>query len=67
MKTHGVPDTFVDHSPQSLQRSLYKVDAPGVVEKVLELYPELGRAPVKAGAEASGERAAAHKETIHWT
>jgi len=67
VRTHGVPDTFVEHSPQSLQRSLYKVDAPGVAEKVLELYPELGRAPGTPGAEAAGDGAAAHKETIHWT
>ena len=66
VRTHGVPDTFVEHSPQSLQRSLYKVDAPGVVQTVLELYPDLGRLPAKTDAETAAGTAA-QKETIHWT
>jgi 1-deoxy-D-xylulose-5-phosphate synthase len=67
VKAHGVPDTFVEHSPQSLQRALYKVDVPGVVQTVLELYPDLGRQPAKTDAEAAAGGDAAHKETVHWT
>jgi 1-deoxy-D-xylulose-5-phosphate synthase len=67
VRAHGVSDTFVDHSPQSLQRALYKVDAPGVVARVLELYPELGRAAPAAGASAAGEGREGSRETIHWT
>ncbi len=67
VKSHGVPDTFVEHSPQNLQRALYKVDAAGVVAKVLELYPELDAAASRATAPAPGETVTAHTETIHWT
>ncbi|MFI5181782.1 MAG: 1-deoxy-D-xylulose-5-phosphate synthase [Thermoanaerobaculia bacterium] len=64
VKSHGVPDTFVDHSPQSRQRSFYKLDAAGVVAKVLELYPELDAAAERATV--PGEIVTAHPETIHW-
>jgi 1-deoxy-D-xylulose-5-phosphate synthase len=67
VRVHGVADTFVEHSPQSLQRALYKVDAPGVVEKVLEFYPELGRRDGKVAVSAAGDGREAHRETIHWT
>jgi 1-deoxy-D-xylulose-5-phosphate synthase len=67
VRVHGVPDTFVEHSPQSLQRVLYKVDAPGVVEKALEFYPELGRRREKVVVSAASDAQEAHREPIHWT
>jgi len=67
VRTHGVSDTFVDHSPQSLQRAHYKVDAPGVVAKALELYPDLGRPAAKASVPAAGDGREASREAIHWT
>ncbi|HQR67672.1 MAG TPA: 1-deoxy-D-xylulose-5-phosphate synthase [Thermoanaerobaculia bacterium] len=67
VRVHGVPDTFVEHSPQAVQRSLYRIDAAGVVAKALELFPELDTAENRAAAAAAGDPAAAHRETIHWT
>ncbi len=67
VRIHGVADTFVDHAPQKLQRALYRVDAAGVVGKVLELYPDLS--PSRTGREdrAGGEGREKYAETIHWT
>ena len=65
LKAHGVPDRFVEHSPQVLQRSRLKLDAAGVVEKVLELYPELA---VSAAPEGRSRRKDDEKlvETVTW-
>ncbi|MBI4056025.1 MAG: 1-deoxy-D-xylulose-5-phosphate synthase [Elusimicrobia bacterium] len=41
IRTHGIPDQFIEHAPQAVQREKLKLDAAGVAEKVLELYPEL--------------------------
>jgi 1-deoxy-D-xylulose-5-phosphate synthase len=41
LKVHGIPDLFVEHGPQAHQRARFKLDAHGVVEKLLELYPDL--------------------------
>jgi 1-deoxy-D-xylulose-5-phosphate synthase len=56
LKTHAIPDQFVEHSPQAIQRGNLKLDTPGVVEKALELYPDLARlaAPESAKASARG-------------
>ena len=66
LRSHGIPDQFVEHSPQAIQRRNLKLDAPGVVEKVLELYPELsGRAAGPAGGRTrkSEEKLV---ETVTW-
>ena len=65
LKVHAIPDQFVEHSPQAMQRANLKLDAPGVVEKVLELFPELVRA---AGAAAGPARKPEEKlvETVTW-
>ena len=65
LKIHAIPDQFVEHSPQAMQRANLKLDAPGVVEKVLELFPELARA---AGAAAGPARKPEEKlvETVTW-
>jgi 1-deoxy-D-xylulose-5-phosphate synthase len=66
VKVHGVSDRFIDHSPQSLQRAQYKVDAAGVVAKVLELYPDLNRPDlVPDDSKPTGAREL-QAETIHW-
>jgi deoxyxylulose-5-phosphate synthase len=67
VRTHGVADTFVEHSPQSLQRAAYKLDAAGVLEKVFELYPELERGTGKAASPAASDGRETPQETIHWT
>jgi 1-deoxy-D-xylulose-5-phosphate synthase len=67
LRVHAIPDQFVEHSPQAMQRANLKLDAPGVVETVLEIFPELARA-----AEAAAGPAAARKpdeklvETVTW-
>jgi len=37
----GIPDVFVEHGPPSLLRSRYGLDASGIVNKLLDAYPEL--------------------------
>ena len=65
LKIHAIPDQFVEHSPQATQRANLKLDAPGVVEKVLELFPELVRAE---GTAAGPARKPEEKlvETVTW-
>ena len=55
----------MEHSPQAMQRANLKLDAPGVVEKVLELFPELARAARNRGrARAQAEEKLV--ETVTW-
>ena len=67
IRAHGVPDTFVEHSPQSLQRAAYRLDVPGVLERILELYPELRRGEKKVAPPAASDGREAHREAIHWS
>jgi len=67
LRTHGIPDQFIEHSPQAIQRRNLRLDAAGVVEKALELYPELaGRA---AGSRDAKHRKGEEKlvETVTWS
>ena len=43
LRVHAIPDQFIEHSPQSAQRAALKLDAPGVLETVYRLYPDLPR------------------------
>jgi 1-deoxy-D-xylulose-5-phosphate synthase len=45
VKRLGIPDEFVEHGHPGLLRSKYKLDAPGIVEQVLSLFPELAAVP----------------------
>jgi 1-deoxy-D-xylulose-5-phosphate synthase len=67
LKVHGIPDQFVEHSPQALQRANLKLDAPGVVAKALELFPDLGL-PARAGADpaTAGKPEEKLVETVTW-
>src|SRR5262245_21756623 len=42
LRSHGIPDQFVEHSPAPIQRANFKLDAAGVVDTVFALYPDLG-------------------------
>jgi 1-deoxy-D-xylulose-5-phosphate synthase len=67
LRIHGIPDQFVEHSPQAIQRRNLKLDAAGVVEKILELYPELAASARPAGGESP--RAGSEEklvETVTW-
>jgi 1-deoxy-D-xylulose-5-phosphate synthase len=63
-RRHGVPDQFVEHSPQALQRANLKLDTDGVVEAVFERYPDLAK-KAKGGA-ASGRTGEPLAETVNW-
>lgn len=67
LKIHAIPDQFVEHSPQALQRANLKLDAPGVVAKTLEIFPDLARA-ARAGADptAAGKPEEKLVETVTW-
>ncbi len=61
---HGIPDQFVEHGPQALQRQQFRLDALGIVARIAELYPGLGG---RAGADSPtvpGSKAV--PETVHW-
>jgi 1-deoxy-D-xylulose-5-phosphate synthase len=63
---HAIPDTFVEHAPQSAQRAGFGLDVTGVVAAVLHGFPDLaaraGHPAADAGSGASSEPA----ETVHW-
>jgi 1-deoxy-D-xylulose-5-phosphate synthase len=65
LRVHAIPDMFVEHSPQAIQRANLKLDLPGVVETVLHLYPELA---AKAGAAGARGKTDDEKlvETVTW-
>lgn len=62
VKSHGVPDQFVEHGPQAFQRAQFRLDAAGVAVRALELYPELA-AGTPARASGATKPVA---ETVHW-
>jgi len=64
LKSHAIPDRFVDHSPQLQQRHNLKLDAEGVVETVLALYPELAGSPSLSDGES--RKKAKFAETVTW-
>jgi 1-deoxy-D-xylulose-5-phosphate synthase len=68
LRCHGIPDQFVEHSPAALQRANLKLDAAGVVETVLEFFPELARAasPPAGPSKAAGGREEPLLETVNW-
>ena len=39
----GIPDEFVEHGHPSLLRAKYKLDAAGIAQQVLSLFPELAK------------------------
>ncbi len=39
----GIPDEFVEHGHPSLLRAKYKLDAPGIAQQVVSLFPELSK------------------------
>ena len=67
LKVHAIPDQFVEHSPQVIQRANLKLDAAGVVETVLALYPEFARAAVSPGEKAVTRKEEKLVETVTWS
>ena len=68
VRCHGIPDQFVEHSPAPLQRANLKLDAAGVIETVLALFPDLVRAgePAAAAKSSTGPRKDDLVETVTW-
>jgi 1-deoxy-D-xylulose-5-phosphate synthase len=63
IRVHAIPDQFVEHSPQALQRRNFGLDAEGLATRVLELFPEL------AAAAPEGKEKKPHEkllETVSW-
>jgi 1-deoxy-D-xylulose-5-phosphate synthase len=64
LRVHAIPDIFVEHSPQLQQRHNLKLDVEGVVERALELYPDLGSG--SSPAAAAGGKKQKFAETVTW-
>jgi 1-deoxy-D-xylulose-5-phosphate synthase len=60
VRVHAIPDHFIDHGPQAYQRSKFRLDAAGIVDTVLELYPDLAPDAAKV------DRPEMPKETVTW-
>jgi 1-deoxy-D-xylulose-5-phosphate synthase len=43
VRTIGIPDVFVEHGSQELLRAKYDFDIPGIVDQVLNQFPELAK------------------------
>jgi 1-deoxy-D-xylulose-5-phosphate synthase len=65
VRSHAIPDQFVEHSPQALQRQLFRLDVPGVLSRIAELFPGLIPADGTAPPAPAGARAV--PEPVHWT
>jgi 1-deoxy-D-xylulose-5-phosphate synthase len=69
VRVHAIPDQFIEHSPQALQRKNFKLDAAGIAARVVELYPDLaaGGRPA-AAADGKGKSTGDEKlvETVSW-
>jgi len=61
VRVHAIPDVFIEHAPQAQQRAKFRLDAAGIVEHVLGLYPDLSpaTAPLRGRRELE-------KETVTW-
>jgi 1-deoxy-D-xylulose-5-phosphate synthase len=62
IRVHAIPDVFIEHAPQAQQRSKFHLDAVGIAEKVLALYPELEQATPLLRQ----RRREMEKETVTW-
>jgi 1-deoxy-D-xylulose-5-phosphate synthase len=66
LKSHAIPDIFVDHSPQLQQRHTLKLDVEGVIERVLELYPDLAHPSPTAAPGSDRDKKEKFAETVTW-
>jgi len=65
LRAHGIPDQFVEHAPQAAQRSSLKLDALGIVARVVEFYPELAASASGPKREAPMPRRGP-SDTVTW-
>jgi 1-deoxy-D-xylulose-5-phosphate synthase len=67
LRVHAIPDQFVEHSPQAIQRARLKLDVAGVLETVFALYPDLAAASGTAKTPLSGQEPEEKLvETVTW-
>jgi 1-deoxy-D-xylulose-5-phosphate synthase len=62
IRVHAIPDQFIDHGPQAYQRAKFHLDAAGIADTILGLYPEFERLAPRLRTRT----AAAQKETVTW-
>ncbi|MEP7132637.1 MAG: transketolase C-terminal domain-containing protein, partial [Acidobacteriota bacterium] len=65
VKIHAVPDQFVEHSPQAMQRKNFGLDPEGIAQRVLAMSPELARSAAGAG-ETTTRADEKLVETVSW-
>ena len=65
VKIHAIPDQFVEHSPQALQRKNFQLDAEGLAERVLSISPGLARS-ASGEAEPQARPDGDLVETVSW-
>ncbi|MCX8126440.1 MAG: hypothetical protein N3E40_04825, partial [Dehalococcoidia bacterium] len=41
IRSIGINDQYVEHGPQDILRSRFGLDAPGIISKIIEFFPEL--------------------------
>jgi 1-deoxy-D-xylulose-5-phosphate synthase len=65
IRTHGIPDCFVEHGPRPVQLASVQLDPAGIVERAFELFPELAEiARHSPGGEA--QKPAPVAEVTRW-
>jgi 1-deoxy-D-xylulose-5-phosphate synthase len=62
VRVHAVPNQFIEHAPQAKQRATFKLDAHGIVDVVLDFYPDLALAKREVRAHHDDAR----QETVTW-
>jgi 1-deoxy-D-xylulose-5-phosphate synthase len=65
LRVHGIPDVFVEHGPQAYQRASLRLDGAGVVQQVLELYPDLASRARGTGTEGEPGKGTL-AESVKW-
>jgi len=67
LRFHAIPDQFVEHSPQAVQRANLKLDVAGVLDRVDALFPELAEAGGTPGAKGGVKKESGKlMETVTW-
>jgi len=66
VRVHAIPDQFVEHAPQAVQRASLGLDADGIIDAVLRHFPDLPRHEAVALHAESRERSDASREKVTW-
>jgi 1-deoxy-D-xylulose-5-phosphate synthase len=66
IRVHAIPDQFIEHAPQAVQRSKFRLDPAGIVDAVFEHYPDLAAAPAQSNGDGIRRPEGTRKETVTW-